>query len=157
VSLDPHTTQDLGFGPGNYWFNPNSLSNAQCPYPADPTQPACVPGPTMLPSDAQVVADPSLATYGTLPRNYFRGPGYINFDMAFAKTTSITERTKLEFRAEFFNLFNHANFLNPGVTNNNNGTYVGAGVGTNINSSQLGQITSTYDPRIIQLALRFSF
>jgi outer membrane receptor protein involved in Fe transport len=157
AAQNPRQVQDFGNGPGNYWFNPNSLSNAQCPYPADPTQPPCVPGATMLPSNAQVVADPSLSTYGTLPRNYFRGPGYINFDMAFSKTTALTEKSKLEFRAEFFNLFNHANFTNPGVTNNNNGTFSGGGVGVNINSSQFGQITSTYDPRIIQLALRLSF
>jgi hypothetical protein len=92
-----------------------------------------------------------------LPRNFLRGPGYINFDMAFSKTTAITERTKLEFRAEFFNLFNHVNFLNPGVTNTGNGVYSGDLGGTNPNSSLFGQITSTYDPRIIQLALRLSF
>ena len=153
AQLNPRTSQDFGFGPGNYWFNPNSLSNAQC----DPSDPTCVPGPAMLPSNAQVVADPSLATYGSLPRNYLRGPNYVNFDMAFAKTTAITERVKIEFRAEFFNLLNHANFLNPGVTNNGNGTFSGGGGGVNPTSSLFGQITSTYDPRIIQLALRFTF
>jgi len=137
--LDPRKTQDLGNGPGNYWFNPNYLTDST------------------LPDESAVVADPSLATYGTLPRNYMRGPGYINLDMAFSKTTAITERVKLEFRAEFFNIFNHANFLNPGVTNNNNGTYYGGGAGTNINDTQFGQITSTYDPRIIQLAARITF
>ena len=111
----------------------------------------------MLPSNSQVKADPSLATYGTYPRNFLRAPGYINFDLAFAKTTPINERLKLEFRAEFFNIFNHANFLNPGVTNSGNGAYSGGSSGSNINSSIFGQITSTYDPRIIQLAARLSF
>jgi hypothetical protein len=156
--LNPRQAQDLGFGTGNYLFNPNSLSNAQCPEPDDFTAPPdCTPGAGMLPSNFQVVNDPSLSTYGTLPRNYLRGLGYINVDMAFSKTTAITERVKLEFRGEFFNLFNHANFLNPGVTNNNNGTFFGGGSGVNPNSSLFGQITSTYDPRIIQLALRLSF
>ena len=81
----------------------------------------------------------------------------MNFDLAFSKTTAITERVKIEFRAEFFNLFNHANFLNPGVVNEGDGTLAGVAPGTNINSSQFGQITGTYDPRIIQLALRLSF
>ena len=153
---NPRKAQDFGYGLGNYWFNPNSLSNAQCGDSNNPL-PACTPGPTILPANDQVVADPSLATYGTLPRNYLRGPGYINFDMAFSKTTSITERVKLEFRAEFFNLFNHANFLNPSVINNYQGSYSSGGNGTNINSGQFGQLTSTADPRIIQLALRLAF
>jgi outer membrane receptor protein involved in Fe transport len=140
---------------GNYYFNPSSLSNAQCGDGNDPLP--CTPGPGILPADSQVQATPSLATYGTLPRNYFRGPGYVNFDLAFSKTTAITEHVKVEFRAEFFNIFNHANFANPGIINNGNGTYSGGGPGNNPNSSQFGQITSTYDPRIIQLAGRISF
>jgi hypothetical protein len=111
----------------------------------------------MFPSNAQIVADPSLATYGTLPRNFLRGPSYTNFDMAVSKTTTISERLKVEFRGEFFNIFNHANFLNPGVTNSGNGAYSGGSSGSNINRSLFGQITSTYDPRIIQLAVRLSF
>jgi hypothetical protein len=104
------------------------------------------------------VADPSLATYGSYPRNLLRGPGYVNFDLAFAKTTAITERLKLEFRAEFFNIFNHANFLNPNVINNGDGTFAGGAPGTNINSQTgFGQIGGTYDPRIIQFGLRLAF
>jgi hypothetical protein len=140
---------------GNYLFNPASLSNAQCGDTNDP--PPCTPGPTILPSDSQVVADPALATYGTLPRNFLRGPSYINLDMALSKTTAITERVNLEFRAEFFNIANHANFLNPNVVNSYQGFLTGSGSGTNPNSNLFGQITSTYDPRIIQLALRLSF
>ena len=140
-TLNPRTSQDFGYGLGNYWFNPNSFTNAQCGDPNDP--PPCTPGPTILPSNAQVVANPALVTYGTLPRNFLRGPGFVNFDLAFSKTTPLVgERTKLEFRAEFFNIFNHANFQSPN---------------TNIYSGLFGQVTSTYDPRIIQLALRLSF
>lgn len=104
-----------------------------------------------------MVADPSLATYGTLPRNLLRGPSYINLDVALSKTTAITERVKIEFRAEFFNIANHANFLNPTVINTYQGTFTSGGGGVNANSGQFGQILSTYDPRIIQLALRLSF
>ncbi len=150
-TYNPRTMQTINGTPGNYYFNPNSLSNAQC------SDPSCVPGPGIFPSDSQVQANPALATYGTLPRNYFRGPGYVNFDLAFSKTTDITERVKFEFRAEFFNLFNHANFTNPGINNNANGTLSGGAGGNNPNSGLFGQITSTYDPRILQLAGRFSF
>lgn len=154
-TLNPRTTQSFNGNTGKYYFNPNSLSNAQCGDTNDPFP--CTPGPGILPADSQVQADPALATYGTLPRNYLRGPGYANFDLAFSKTTGITERVKFEFRAEFFNLLNHANFTNPGIINNGNGSYAGGAGGNNPNSSLFGQITSTYDPRIIQLAGRISF
>lgn len=164
-SFNPRTSQTLTnpntgtTSTGNYFVDPASFSNAQCgdSEHSDPMVP-CVPGPGLFPSNAQVVADPSLATYGTLARNVLRGPGYVNFDLAFSKTTALVgERVKLEFRAEFFNIFNHANFLNPGVVNQGDGVTFDAATGNNINSSQFGQITSTYDPRIIQLALRLSF
>lgn len=140
-TLNPRQMQNIGASlgqqPGFFWINPNSFSNAQC------SDPSCVPGPTMLPSNDQVVANPSLATYGSLPRNFLRGPGLVNLDMTLSKTTAlIGDRSKVEFRAEFFNIFNHANFLNPV---------------TNINSSLFGQIVNTRDPRIIQLAVRFTF
>jgi hypothetical protein len=126
-TLDPRAA-------GNLWFDPNSFSRERC---------GAVVTATCFPTNEQIVADPSLATYGTLPRNFMRGPGYVNFDLAFSKTTAlIGERSKLEFRAEFFNIFNHANFKTPA---------------TNITSGQFGQLTSTYDPRIVQLALRLSF
>jgi hypothetical protein len=155
-TFDPHKVQDFGNGNGNYLFNPNSLSNAQC---GDANHPlaTCTPGPDILPANSQVVADPALATYGTLPRNFLRGTGYVNFDLAFAKTTPITEHLKLEFRAEFFNIFNHANFLNPNVINNGDGTLTSGAPGTNIDTLQFGQITGTYDPRIIQFGLRLAF
>ena len=142
-TFDPHSPQTIGGVPGNYYFNPNSFSNAQCGDLNDP--PPCTPGPGIFPSDAQVVANPALATYGTAPRNFLRGPGRANFDLAVSKTTALVgERMKLEFRAEFFNILNHAEFGNPD---------------TNIldQGSTFGQITTTADPRIIQLALRLTF
>jgi hypothetical protein len=61
------------------------------------------------------------------------------------KSTTITESTKLQFRAEAFNIFNHAQFKNPdGLVND---------------SSQggFGYVTSANDPRIMQVALKFLF
>lgn len=81
-------------------------------------------------------------TYGSSGRNEYRGPDRINFDLSLAKTTTLTERLKLEIRADFFNILNHAEFQNPS---------------TGIGGDQFGQITSTYDPRIIQLAARIRF
>jgi Carboxypeptidase regulatory-like domain/TonB-dependent Receptor Plug Domain len=127
--------------PGNYYFNPTSFSNAQCGDAND--MGTCTPGPTIFPSDAQVVATPSLATYGTVPRNFLRGPGRTNVDLAVSKTTALwQEKVKLELRFEFFNIFNHPEFDNPD---------------TNITSPTFGQILSTGNPRIIQLAGRLTF
>ena len=80
-------------------------------------------------------------SYGS-GRNILRGPDRANFDLALAKATKITERTSLQLRAEFFNIFNHAEFLEPD---------------TNISSSTFGQVINTYDPRIIQFGARFTF
>ena len=57
----------------------------------------------------------------------------------------VGERTKLEFRAEFFNVLNSVQFDDPTTA------------GLNPNSSLFGQITTTADPRIIQFGLRLTF
>jgi hypothetical protein len=88
--------------------------------------------------------------YGTLGRNALTGPGAVNFDTSLFKTFSLTERQKLQFRAEFFNIFNHPQFSNPQAALNN--------------LPQFGQTTSTVSTvegfstnRQIQFALRYSF
>jgi hypothetical protein len=87
--------------------------------------------------------DPAEYTYGTYPRNYLRGPHRTNVDFAVAKKTALVgERVNLEFRAEFFNILNQAQFQLPTL---------------NISDPNFGQISSTYDPRIIQFALRLTF
>jgi hypothetical protein len=83
-------------------------------------------------------------TYGTLPRNFFRAPGRVNLDLSLEKNTRLTERVQMIFRAEFFNILNHTEWQSPVAS-------------TPLASPQLGQITSTFDPRIGQVALRFTF
>ena len=80
--------------------------------------------------------------FGNFGRNVLRGPGFVNWQPAVFKRTQITERQSLELRAEFFNLFNQAQFLNP--------------IG-DIGSSNFGRILETADPRIVQLMLQYSF
>jgi hypothetical protein len=79
---------------------------------------------------------------GTSNRRFFHGPGFNNWDLALHKNTRIGERMAMEFRAELFNVFNHAQFTNPSG---------------DINGSNFGQITNARDPRIGQMALKFSF
>jgi TonB dependent receptor len=80
--------------------------------------------------------------YGNLGRNVFHGPGTINDDFSISKITNLTERQKLIFRAEAFNLFNHTNFFNPN---------------TGIDSPTFGTVTLAHDPRLIQLRLQYTF
>ena len=56
---------------------------------------------------------PGTRHFGNMGRNSLLGPNYRNFDFAITKMTSITERVKLQFRADFYNLTNHPNFANP--------------------------------------------
>src|ERR1039458_4203223 len=84
--------------------------------------------------------------FGNLGAGIVRGPDQANWDMSMSKRFNIrwpNDTANLMFRADFFNVFNHPQFANPGTT---------FGAGT------FGQITSTsVNPRIIQLALRFNF
>ncbi len=52
-------------------------------------------------------ADPAQGSFGDVSRNSIQGPGYQTWDFSIFKNFSITERMKLEFRSEFFNVFNH--------------------------------------------------
>jgi hypothetical protein len=63
-------------------------------------------------------AIPAAGTFGDLPRNALKGPGFQQFDLIFNKRFRFSETTNLEFRTEVFNLFNHANFANPASTLN---------------------------------------
>lgn len=79
--------------------------------------------------------------FGNANRRFFHGPGINNWDFSLHKSTLITEKTNLEFRAEFFNVFNHAQFSS--ITGDVLGSF--------------GAVTGVRPPRIGQLALKFSF
>ncbi|OFW08641.1 MAG: hypothetical protein A3G20_01080 [Acidobacteria bacterium RIFCSPLOWO2_12_FULL_59_11] len=96
---------------------------------------------------AFVLAEPGY--FGNLARNTVTGPGMFNYDFSVAKGFSISERTKLEFRSEFFNLFNMPHF---GVPGRSVFTTTGARVAT------AGRILSTVgDSRQIQFSLKMTF
>jgi hypothetical protein len=52
-------------------------------------------------------------TIGTVGRNALRGPGFFQWDFSLMKNIPITERARIQFRSDFFNIFNHPNFANP--------------------------------------------
>ena len=92
--------------------------------------------------NSSVFSQETLGVPGNSNRLFFTGPGINNFDTALHKVTPITERVSLEFRAEFFNTFNHAQFQGP--------------VG-NFAASNFGQVTAANAARIGQGALRVVF
>jgi hypothetical protein len=79
---------------------------------------------------------------GNSRRRFFHGPGLNNFDMALAKSTKITESKELQLRLEAFNLFNHAQFINPTGE---------------INASDFGMVNNARAPRIMQIGAKFLF
>ena len=87
-------------------------------------------------------SEEALGQLGTASKRFFHGPGLNNWDLALLKDLRLTEATKLEFRGEFFNIFNHAQFGLP--------------VG-NILSSAFGDVTSANAPRIGQVSMKFLF
>lgn len=90
-------------------------------------------------------------TLGDLGRDVARGPGLVTTDLAVLKDTKIRESMNLQFRAEFFNLLNRANFGLPVATAFSSAT------GPVVNS-QFGKITSIVGtPRQVQLALKLTF
>ena len=92
---------------------------------------------------------PEAGFYGNLGRNTLTGPGLVNFDVSIGKRFRITERLGLQFRAEAFNFFNHANLAIP--TQRTVFTTTGA-VGS------AGRITTTSTPaRQIQFGAKLIF
>ncbi len=80
--------------------------------------------------------------YGATRRNSLFGPGLVNTDFSAFKNLPVYRETRLQFRAEFFNLFNNVNLANP------------ASVQT---SPNFGRITSSANARVVQFALKYSF
>jgi hypothetical protein len=81
-----------------------------------------------------------LGTMGNANQRFFHGPGTANWDLALQKVTRIRESMSIQFRAEFFNAMEHAQFMNP------QGNYT---------SSTFGRVTSAKAGRIGQMSLKF--
>jgi hypothetical protein len=96
----------------------------------------------------------TVGSEGNARRRFFHGPGINNWDLALVKKTKITEAMSVDFRAEFFNVFNHTQFIAPG-----NIGFCGGGLSPTPCSavSSFGQITQAAPPRLGQLSLKLNF
>ena len=117
-SSNPAFTGPIVLGQPNQWYNPNAF---------------------IL---------PAFGTYGNLGRGVFNGPGLADLDLSVMKTTHVTEKTSLQFRAEFFNILNHPNFGTPNAT-------VFSGGATNASAGLITALATT--PRQIQFGLKAIF
>jgi hypothetical protein len=95
--------------------------------------------------DTALFPEENLGQLGNAKRRNFYGPGIENFDMTLQKGLRLSDARSLEFRAEAFNVFNHAQFYGP------------AAVDGQREDPSFGQIESAAAPRLVQLAAKFSF
>jgi hypothetical protein len=125
--------KQLGLGGGNVTARPN------------------VVGPLSTPKtvnewfDPSAYAQPVLLSFGNAARGSIVGPGRNNWNVSLFKNFDISalhEGTRLEFRAETFNTFNHTQFHDVNVS---------------LGNQNFGKVTSTWDPRVIQLGLKLLF
>ncbi|MGC1415197.1 MAG: TonB-dependent receptor [Candidatus Acidiferrum sp.] len=141
VLCEPFNGTPTGTAPtiANCATTPNAAFAVPCTFSDVPTTPGSNNYPVI----------PGSCTPGDMQRDGLRGPDFINTDFSVVKNTKITEKVNLQFRTEFFDIFNHPNFGNP----NNSAT-----------AASFGQVTSTRFPagdfgsaREIQFALKLTF
>jgi hypothetical protein len=119
------------------------------------------PAAFQLPASVTVAGN-TYYEFGTAPRDLFRGPGTWQIDLGLAKHIPITERANLEFRSEFFNIFNHPQLGPPSAECNLSApdTPCASGFGaisTTVNTATPVSPVGSGTPREIQFALRLSF
>jgi hypothetical protein len=124
------------------------LPNAMCVNPGPP--PACWINPAAF-------ASPALGTFAATGRDNIQGPAFFQIDMALSKEFRIRERHAIEFRADAFNVTNSFRSGVPQAAGAAGNAAGGAGIGTTFGTATFGQITNALDPRIVQLAMKYSF
>jgi hypothetical protein len=128
--VNPKNVLTIGGVPqkGNFWFDPSTFCDPIAGFPATGAPPSSCPQP--------------LGSFGNTPHAMCCGPALSNTDLVIAKKTPINERWTTEFRAEFYNAWNHAEFENPDG---------------NFSDSTFGQVLKARDPRVMQFALKVMF
>lgn len=125
-NLNPDFKGPVVTGDPNHWFNPNAFTPA--PY----------------------------GTFGNVGRGVYNGPGLAEVDLSVLKNIAATERINLQFRAEFFNLLNRANYASPNQTVfTNTGTFAAPVYTPNPSAGLITNLATT--PRQIQFGLKLMF
>ena len=130
---------------GGYYFNPLAF-----------VRPVVQAGQPIPSSNGVAFAGAQGTDIGNVGRNVLRGPRQTNVDFSVIKRFPFGEAKSVEFRTEFFDLFNQVNLANP--NSNLNSAIVNSNTGEIISPGDFGRITSTSNnPRLIQFALKLSF
>jgi hypothetical protein len=129
--------------------NPNGVNSRYMDLPD------VIPGPLNLGDYAQngqshyfnisLFKPNALGTPGNASRRYFYGPGSFNTDLALLKSVALSETKALQLRLETFNVFNHTQFFGPQAVNGN------------ISNPLFGEVVKAAPPRLMQLAVKFTF
>ncbi len=133
---------DCGGTVGYYCSRPNLVGN--------PNAKPCVPG--TLFNTCAFADNSNLGTFGNAGRNIIEGPGYKTWDTAFDKQFPINETKRFEFRAEFFNILNHVNYLFGQF-----GAISAEPTPLELGQTGFGFPLAARAPRQIQFALKFYF
>jgi len=143
VQIQKSIIQDPTHGPTVRWFDPSTVAQ---------------------PLQSQLLANGQAGMFGYMGRNPLTGPGRNNFDLALFKNVEFPwfngEHSTLQVRVETFNTFNHTQWLgvNTGCNGNPSGgtSAFGRSCGGSPNPTN-GEVTSSWDPRNIQLGMKFTF
>jgi len=127
-SYNPAFTGPIITGDPTRWFNPNAF------------------------------IEPAFGTFGNVQQHSFRGPSNRTVDFSIFKTTAVTERLNVEFRAEAFNILNHTNFAEPGnLAGGNTVSAFSSTVGNGTPNPTAGRISAAATSRQLQFGLKMIF
>ena len=142
ASGTPLTPSTSGVDPGGLGFLGPSASGPRPDMVSDPNDGAPRTIEQWFNTNAFAEVPRGVIRPGNAPRGAVLGPGFGRWDLALSKAIKINEDIRVQFRGEMFNMFNHTNPLNVNVTRTN---------------QLYGQVTSTRDPRLVQLGLKLNF
>jgi hypothetical protein len=121
----------------NEFFNTGAFASPICGFVPQPGNPLSIEQQNCTPFGIKYSL---LGQYGQAGRGILSGPAFSNTDFSILKDFAVKERYRLQFRSEFFNIFNQVNFGNPDST---------------VTDGSFGQIRSASGGRVIQFALKF--